>query len=78
MPDKSASYEDNITGVFYVDNTCIDCDACRVAAPDNFNRNEDGGYSYVDKQPESEDEYQMCLDAIEGCPVDAIGEDGDE
>ncbi len=78
MADKSARYGDNVPGVFYVDNTCIDCDACRVAAPGNYTRNEQGGYSFVDKQPQNDEEYQMCLDAMEGCPVEAIGEDGDE
>ncbi len=78
MADKSAKYTDNVPGVFYVDNTCIDCDACREAAPENFNRSDEGGYSYVDKQPENEEEYQLCIDAMEGCPVEAIGEDGDE
>lgn len=78
MADKTAKYADNVPGVFYVDNTCIDCDACREAAPANFNRNDDGGYSYVDKQPENEEEYQLCIDAMEGCPVEAIGEDGDQ
>lgn len=77
MADKTAKYGDNVPGVFYVDNTCIDCDACREAAPNNFTRNEEGGYSYVDKQPENEEEYQLCLDAMEGCPVEAIGDDGE-
>ena len=76
MPDVTAKYEDNVTGVFFVDNTCIDCDACREAAPSNFTRNESDGYSFVDKQPESEEEYQLCIDAAEACPVEAIGEDG--
>ena len=76
MADNTVKYDDNAPGVFYVDNTCIDCDACRVAAPDNYTRNEEGGYSYVDRQPETEEEYQMCLDALDGCPVDSIGEDG--
>lgn len=78
MSDKSAKYADNVLGVFYVDNTCIDCDACRGAAPGNFTRNDAGGYSFVDKQPETEEEYQLCLDAMAGCPVESIGEDGDE
>lgn len=77
MPELSLRYNDNIAGVFYVDSTCIDCDACRNAAPDNFTRNNDGGYSFVDKQPETEDEYAMCIDAMEACPVEAIGENGD-
>ena len=78
MADQSIKYEENVDGVFYVDNTCIDCDACRVAAPDNYTRNEDDGYSYVDKQPENDEEYAMCIDAMDGCPVESIGEDGDE
>jgi len=36
MPDKSAKLPENVPGKFYVDNQCIDCDACRATAPDNF------------------------------------------
>lgn len=78
MADKDAKYPDNVSGKFYVDDTCIDCDACRATAPDNFARNEDGGYSFVSKQPENEEESSLCVEAMEGCPVEAIGEDGDE
>ena len=46
-------------------------------APDNYRRNENGGYSYVYKQPENEDEVALCVEAKEGCPVEAIGSDGD-
>lgn len=77
MADKDAILPDNVAGKFYVDDTCIDCDACRATAPDNFMRNDEAGYSYVFKQPENEEEHQLCLDAMEGCPVEAIGEDGD-
>lgn len=78
MAEKDLKYEDNAAGKFYVDNTCIDCDACRQIAPDNFNRNDEGGYSYVFKQPENEQEEELCKEALEGCPVEAIGEDGDD
>jgi ferredoxin len=78
MANKSAKYPDNAPGKFYVDDTCIDCDACRATAPDNFQRNEDGGYSYVAKQPENAEEEQLCREALEGCPVEAIGDDGQE
>jgi ferredoxin len=70
-------YPDNIAGKFYVDDQCIDCDLCRETAPDNFTRNEDGGYSYVFKQPTSSAEETLCKEAQEGCPVEAIGSDGD-
>ena len=69
-------YSDNVPGKFYVDDQCIDCDLCRETAPDNFTRNEDGGYSFVYKQPTSPDEETLCKEAMEGCPVEAIGQDG--
>jgi ferredoxin len=69
-------YRDNSPGKFYVDDQCIDCDLCRETAPDNFTRNEDGGYSYVFKQPTTPDEEALCKEAMEGCPVEAIGNNG--
>jgi ferredoxin len=69
-------YPDNIPGSFYVDDQCIDCDLCRETAPTCFTRNDDGGHSYVYKQPESEEEMTLCIEAMEGCPVEAIGKDG--
>ena len=76
MAEKDDRYEDNISGKFYVDNQCIDCDLCRETAPENFTRNDDGGYSYVFKQAATEEEEKQCQEAMEGCPVEAIGEDG--
>ena len=78
MADIADKYEDNVTGEYYCDNQCIDCDLCRETAPDNFKRNEDGGYSYVYKQPENDDETALCVEAMEGCPVEAIGSDGSD
>jgi ferredoxin len=75
MADIANRYPDNIVGRYYVDNQCIDCDLCRETAPNNFTRNDDGGYSYVYKQPENEDEEKQCKEAKEGCPVEAIGDD---
>ncbi len=76
MADYENKWKDNVKGRFYVDEECIDCDLCRETAPDNFTRHDDGGYSYVYKQPENEDEEQQSREAMEGCPVEAIGEDG--
>lgn len=76
MASFSNRYADNTPGKFYVDDQCIDCDLCRETAPDNFTRNEDGGYSYVYKQPANEAEEALCKEAMEGCPVEAIGNDG--
>lgn len=78
MADLENRYADNVPGEFYVDDQCIDCDLCRETATANFTRNEDGGYSYVYKQPETAEERALCEEAMEGCPVEAIGCNGNE
>jgi len=65
-----------VAGKFYVDDQCIDCDLCRETAPANFTRDDDGGHSYVFKQPENAEDEALCKEAMEGCPVEAIGSDG--
>jgi len=76
MADKSNKFDDNAAGQYYVDEECIDCNLCREIAPSNFKANLDGGYSYVYQQPESQTEADECADALEQCPVEAIGSDG--
>jgi ferredoxin len=76
MADAANKYTENVSGKFYVDDQCIDCDLCRETAPANFKRNDDGGHSYVYKQPETPEEEGLCKEAMEGCPVEAIGNDG--
>jgi len=78
MADLSDRYEDNVNGRYFVDEQCIDCDLCREEAPKNFTRQEEEGYSYIYKQPENEEEEEMCKNAMEGCPVEAIGNFGNE
>jgi ferredoxin len=65
----------NIHGPFYVDDTCIDCDICRENAPAFFRRDEETGFSYVWKQPETDTETALAKTALEGCPTDSIGKD---
>ena len=69
-------YAENVSGKFYCDDQCIDCDLCRETAPANFRRSDDGGYSYVFKQPTTPEEEALCKEAMEGCPVEAIGNNG--
>ena len=76
MADIANKYTDNVTGKYYVDNQCIDCDLCRETAPNNFKRNDDGGFSFVCKQPATPEEEAQCKEAQEGCPVEAIGANG--
>ncbi|MFT4177140.1 MAG: ferredoxin [Luteolibacter sp.] len=77
MADREDKNAENVTGAYYVDSQCIDCDLCRETAPANFTRSDDEGYSYVFKQPINDEEVALCREAMEGCPVEAIGDDGD-
>ena len=76
MADLRDKLPDNAPGKFYVDRECIDCDVCRDTSPANFARNDENGYSFVEKQPENEAEFELCIEALNACPVEAIGDDG--
>ena len=76
MANKDDRYSDNAPGKFYVDTQCIDCDVCRVTAPNNFTRQEEKGFSYVHKQAATPEEEAQCQEAMDSCPVEAIGNDG--
>ncbi|HEX8456227.1 MAG TPA: ferredoxin [Pyrinomonadaceae bacterium] len=76
MADPNERYPDNAPGGYYVDTNCIDCDICRDSARGNFRRNEEGGYSFVYKQPETEAERAVCELVRDECPVAAIGNNG--
>ncbi|HMN68971.1 MAG TPA: ferredoxin [Bdellovibrionales bacterium] len=77
MADKEKKYSDNIPGRYFVDSECIACDACVLAAPDHFKMHDEDGHAFVSKQPASEEEESRCREAMESCPVEAIGADGD-
>ena len=78
MADPTDKVDGQAPGRYYVDSNCIDCDVCRETAPANFEANEDEGFSFVCKQPENEEEEAQCREALEACPVEAIGDDGDD
>ena len=44
---------------------------------DFFKRNDERGYSFVYRQPTTPDDEAVCYEALEGCPVEAIGDDGE-
>jgi ferredoxin len=67
-----------VPGKLYVDSICVDCDACRENAPNNSVTDEDEGHSYVFSQPKDAEEEAQCGQAVKSCPVEAIGDDGDE
>lgn len=67
---------DNVAGRYYIDSSCIDCDQCRVMAPDLFGRNEDTGLSFVQRQPMTDNEIALAEEALEVCATASIGNDG--
>lgn len=76
MANKKNKYLSNVLGKYYVDNSCIACDACTGIATEFFKMNDDEGHAYVCKQPANSQEEELCREAKEACPVTAIGEDG--
>lgn len=61
----------NVDGDFFVDSTCIDCDACRQIAPSVFH--DVGDQSAVLHQPESDGELLAAQKALISCPTASIG-----
>ncbi len=61
----------NVTGNFYVDSSCIDCDTCRWLAPKIYSR--EGSQSAVHYQPTTEAERVAALEALLACPTASIG-----
>jgi ferredoxin len=77
MADKANKLPENVSGPYYVDSQCIDCDLCRQTAPNNFDRNASAGHTFVKKQPSLPEEQTQCQEAKEACPVESIGDDGE-
>ncbi len=77
MADVNERWDDNISGKYYVDKTCILCSLCVEIAPDNFKESEEGDHDIVYKQPENEEEKGKVREALEECPVECIGDDGE-
>jgi len=78
MANSKQKWKQNAPGKFFVDQSCIACDACVLAAPNNFKMDEDEGHAFLSKQPETSEEEAQCREALEGCPVEAIGDFGDQ
>jgi glyoxylase-like metal-dependent hydrolase (beta-lactamase superfamily II)/ferredoxin len=62
---------ENVPGDFFVDSTCIDCDACRQIAPKTFAEETDASIVY--HQPANEEETKRALMALVACPTASIG-----
>lgn len=71
MANLTQRRSQNVSGDFYVDNTCIDCDTCRWMAPEIFQRVDE--QSAVFHQPTNEVERLRSLQALLSCPTCSIG-----
>lgn len=78
MADSMGKVRMMVAGRFHVDSNRIDGDVPRETAPNNIRADEDEGYSYVFEQSGNVDEEAHCRDAVESCPVEATGDNGDE
>ena len=72
MADAALRLAANAAGPLFVDQTCIDCDACRQLAPGTFA--DAGGRSSVRSQPTNTGALAAALRALVACPVGAIGD----
>src|SRR5579883_948328 len=71
MADPRKQVPENIPGEFFVDTTCIDCDACRQLAPETFGDAPDSSYVY--SQPQTDEQTRSALRALVACPTGSIG-----
>jgi len=71
MANPQHAYAENVSGNFFVDDTCIDCDLCRQIAPSVFEEASD--HSFVAHQPESPAETHRAAMALVACPTASIG-----
>ncbi len=76
MADKAEKNEFNVAGKYYVDSQCIGCALCASTAEDFFAIS-DTGCAYVKAQPSDDAGVALCNEALESCPVQAIGDDGE-
>jgi ferredoxin len=77
MANKDAKVSENVSGKYYVDDQCIACGVCEGTAPENFKLNNDGTHAFVAKQPENDVEENQVKDAMNSCPSNSIGDDGE-
>ncbi|MBY0528438.1 MAG: MBL fold metallo-hydrolase [Gemmataceae bacterium] len=71
MANPKKRVSENVPGDFFVDSTCIDCDACRQIAPTVFGQAAET--SCVHTQPASSVDRRNALQALLACPTGSIG-----
>lgn len=72
LPCRVDTSKTEISGKYYVNDACIGCAICSEIAPNNFRFDHEQGCEYVCKQPDTEKEERLCVEAMDICPVSAI------
>jgi glyoxylase-like metal-dependent hydrolase (beta-lactamase superfamily II)/ferredoxin len=76
MANPRKGVTENVPGDFFVDSTCINCDACRQIAPTVFGETAEN--SFVKAQPTSSTDRRKAVQALLSCPTGSIGCLGDD
>ncbi|MEA2162559.1 MAG: hypothetical protein QOK37_686 [Thermoanaerobaculia bacterium] len=71
MAQLAQRLPNNVRGDFFVDDSCIDCDACRIFAPAVFSDTADKSFVY--HQPANDEELLAAQKALISCPTASIG-----
>jgi glyoxylase-like metal-dependent hydrolase (beta-lactamase superfamily II)/ferredoxin len=76
MADPRRRHPASVPGPWFVDTTCIDCDACRQIAPAVFAESDGHGQSTVWRQPATPEDERAAARALVACPTASIGLQG--
>ncbi|MBI5472409.1 MAG: ferredoxin [Ignavibacteriae bacterium] len=67
----------NAAGKYFTTEECDGCAYCAAVAPENFDFDKPTNTYFIGKQPETPEEEEMVIEAMDDCPVDAIRREGD-
>jgi len=68
----------NVPGRFFTTTECDGCAYCASIAPENFDFEKASNTYFVSRQPDSKEEEEMMMEALDDCPVDAICVEGSD
>jgi ferredoxin len=74
LADPTRRHPDNTPGPWFVDTRCISCDTCTDVSPEIFGRDAARKAFVRAHRP---DDDALFRSALESCPVEAVGDEGD-
>ena len=73
---QDARHPRNAPGRYYVCDGCDGCAYCAAVAPDLFEFEKSTNTYFVVRQPQTAEEEEWMVEAMDDCPVDAIRSNG--